>query len=117
MKCNSGLKDGNLECLRCIAEATDQGRRCVLASGDCNMTAAELEASGILDGLGLEIVVPASSAYTGTAGEEGSPIDHLLITKGCRSLIASCEVVWVVPCGLHLGVRTTLSAAPRTRLV
>ena len=52
-----------------------------MASGDWNITAAEVEAFGILDGLGLEIVVPANSSYTRTAGKEGSLVGYILFTK------------------------------------
>ena len=55
-KCSIGVEDIDLDYLRAIAEATGGCRRCVLAFGDWNITPAELEASGILDGLGLEIV-------------------------------------------------------------
>ena len=58
-----GIKNVNLDYLRSIAEATDGGRRCVLAFGDWNLSPVELEASGILDGLGLEAVRPTISPY------------------------------------------------------
>ena len=53
-QCGLGIKDINLDYIRSVAEATDNGHRCVIVSGDWNITADELEASGILDGLGLE---------------------------------------------------------------
>ena len=48
-----GLKDQNAERLRSLAEASDQGRRCVLGCGFWNITPEELEPSCILDGLCL----------------------------------------------------------------
>ena len=107
-----GLKDANLTCLHSIAAATDSGRRPALAQGDWNITAAELNDSGILDGLGLDIVLPSNSTYTCTAGSTGSLIDYVVCTKGCKAMVASCEVVREVPCGTHLGVRTTFHAHP-----
>ena len=48
-----GIKDANFEMLLEIAAATDGGRRMVIAMGDYNIKADELEASGILRALGL----------------------------------------------------------------
>ena len=47
-QCVAGIKDLNVNVLRGISEATDSGHRFVIASGDWNITADELEASGIL---------------------------------------------------------------------
>ena len=92
-QCGLGIKDINLDSIRSVAEAIDVGHWCVIASGDWNITADELEASGILDGLGLEIVRPTNSDVTCTAGKHGPMIDYLIIAKGFWSLISSCEVV------------------------
>ena len=48
-----GIKDVNFEMLLEIAAATDGGRGMVIATGDFNIKANELEASGILRSLGL----------------------------------------------------------------
>ena len=98
--------------LRGIADATGNGRRLVIASGDWNITADDLEASGVLEGLGLEIVRPTNGEYTCTASKKGTLIDYVVITQGFRSFIGSCEVVREVPCATHLGVRTTLVPNP-----
>ena len=58
-QCGLGIKDINLDYIRGIVEATDNGHRCVIASGDWNITADEFECPGIFDGLGLEIVKKA----------------------------------------------------------
>lgn len=42
-KCGLGLKDQNVERIRSLAEASYQGRRCVLGFGDWNITPEELE--------------------------------------------------------------------------
>ena len=97
-----GLTDQNLDYIKAIAEAIDQGRRCVLAFGDWNITPDELEASGILEGFGLDIVIPTNSDITCTAGQ-GSMIDYLIVTKGYSSPVRSCEVVREAPCGTNLG--------------
>ena len=107
-----GVKDINLDYLRAIAEASDGGRRCVLAFGDWNLTPEELEASGVLEGLGLEIVTPTNSTISCTAGRQGSLIDYVIVTQGYRSIIQTCEVVREAPCGTHMGVRTTLVSDP-----
>ena len=80
--------------------------------GGRNPTPYELEASGILDGLGLEIVRPTNSTVTCTAGRHGSLIEHVIIAKGYRNIVKTCEVVREAPCGTHLGVRPTLAADP-----
>ena len=64
MKCGLGLKDANLSCLHSIAASTDGGRRSIFAQGDWNITAADLNDSGVLDGLGLEIVLPSNGTIT-----------------------------------------------------
>ena len=67
-QCGIGITDVNLDYLRSIAEATDGGRRCVLAFWDWNLTPEELEVSGTSDGLGLEIARATNSSITCTAG-------------------------------------------------
>lgn len=76
-QCGTGVKDINLDYLRAIVEASEGGRRCVLAFGDWNLTPEALEASGILDGLGLKIVTPTNSSTTCTAARQGSLIDYV----------------------------------------
>lgn len=50
-----GIEDANFEMLFEIASATYGGRRMVIAMGDYNIKADELEASGILRSLGLTL--------------------------------------------------------------
>ena len=111
-QCGTGIRDLNGNVLRGIADATDDGRRLAIASGDWNITADDLEASGVLEGLGLEIVRPTNGEHTCTASKKGTLIDYVIITQGFRSFIGSCEVVREVPCGTDLGVRTTLVPNP-----
>lgn len=59
-QCGTGIRDLNVNVLRGISDATDNGRRLVIASGDWNITAYDLEASGVLKGLGLELVRPTN---------------------------------------------------------
>ena len=96
-QCGWGIKDTNLDYIRGIAEATDNGHRCVIASGDWNIVADELESSGILEGLGLELVRPSNSDFVCAASKRGALIDYLITTKGYRSFIRPCEVVREVP--------------------
>ena len=91
-QCGTGVKDVDLDYLRAIAEASDGGRRCGLAFGDWNLTPEELEASGVLDWLGLEIVRPTNSTISCTAGRQGSLIDYVIVTQGYRSIIQICEI-------------------------
>ena len=73
------IRGGNLEALRTLSEATGGGREIVIGSGDVTIDADELEASGILDALGLEIVRPSNPSYACTLGR-GSLIDYLEYT-------------------------------------
>ena len=76
---------------------------CVIASGGWNITAGEHEASGLLEGLGLEIIAPSNSTYTCTSSAKGTLIDYVRVTKGHRAIAQSCEVVKAVPCATILG--------------
>ena len=60
----------------------------------------------MLEALGLEIIIPANGESTCLSGK-GSVIDYIVCTKGWGHLVQSCEVVRSVPCGTHVGVRTT----------
>ena len=51
---------------------------------DWNVAPEELDASGLLDGLGLEVVIPTNSIIVCTACK-GSMIDDVTIAKGFRS--------------------------------
>ena len=106
LHCGMGLKDRNVHYLNTISTATNHGRTPVFAFGDFNIPAETLRASGLLEALGLDIIVPADAQHTCTAGK-GSTIDYVVCTKGWGQLVHSCEVVRNVPCGTHLGVRTT----------
>ena len=78
----------------------------VFGFGDFNVPAEALRASGILEGLGLEIIAPSNGEATCLAGK-GSVIDYVVGTKGFKDLVFSCEVVRSVPCATHIGARTT----------
>ena len=79
-QCCTGINDLNVNVLRGISDATDSGHRFFIASGDCNITADELEASGILEGLGLELVRPSNGDVACTASKRGALIDYVIIT-------------------------------------
>ena len=64
-----GIKGANFEMLLDIAAATDEGRRMVIAMGDYNIRAEELEASGILKALGLTLVKADNSSTTCASGK------------------------------------------------
>ena len=81
----------------------------MFAFGDLNVPAEVLKASGMLEAYGLEIIIPEGQANTCLAGK-GSVIDYVVCTKEWGRLVRSCEVVYSVPCGTHLGVRTTFVA-------
>ena len=49
-QCGLGIKETNLDYIRGIAEATDNGHRCVIASSDWIITADELQASSTASG-------------------------------------------------------------------
>ena len=82
--------------------ACNGGKQPVFAFGDFNIPADVLRDNGMLEALGLEIVIPADGQTTCTAGK-GSTIDYVVCTKGWGQLIYSCEVVHSAPCGTHLG--------------
>ena len=76
------LKEANLDALRCISDATDGGCKIAIVSGDFNIIAIDLQNSGMLEVVGLEIILPTNSDYTCTAGTSGgSVIDYPVITK------------------------------------
>ena len=91
-----GIKDANFEMLLDIADATDGGRRMVIAMGDYNIRAEELEASGILKALGLTLVRAENSDITCTSGQ-GSCIDYALVTSGFTEAIVDMKAVKAVP--------------------
>ena len=53
-----------METLKSISAASDGGRNIVLAQGDWTITAKELNDSGLLEGLGLEIIIPSNGTVT-----------------------------------------------------
>ena len=75
LHCGQGLKDRNLHYLRTISRAADGGRQPVFAFADFNIPAEILRASGILEGLGLELIIPSNDEATRLAGK-GSVIDY-----------------------------------------
>ena len=64
-----GITGANFEMLLDIAAATDGCRRMVIAMGDFNIRAEELEASGILKALGLTLIKADNSSTTCTSGQ------------------------------------------------
>lgn len=99
-----GIKDANFEMLLDIASATDGGRRMVIAMGDHNMKAEELEASGILKAMGLTLIKADNTDMTCTSGN-GSCIDYALVTSGFVDAIVDLKAVKAVPWGPHYGLR------------
>ena len=87
-----------------IAAATDGGRRMVIAMGDFNIRAEELEASGILKALGLTLIKADNESKTCTSGK-GSCIDYALVTSGFTEAIVDMKAEKVVPWGPHYGLR------------
>ena len=81
-----------------IVAATDGGRRFVIAMGDFNITADELEGLGILDAMGLTLIRSSGGQNTCTSGK-GSLIDYALVTTNSVAAIVSVETVRVVPWG------------------
>ena len=70
LQCGLGLTDDNIECLKSVVAATDKCRRCFIASGDWDITGGELQQSGILEGLGLETVVPRTPTSRARRAED-----------------------------------------------
>lgn len=60
-KCGLSLKGQKVDYLRSLTEASDQCRRYVMGFGDWNVTPEELVAFVLLDGLGLEVVIPPTA--------------------------------------------------------
>ena len=87
-----------------IAAATDGGRKMVIAMGDYNIRADELEASGILKALGLTLIRADNTDITCTSGK-GSCIDYALVTSGFTDAIVDLKAVKAVPWGPHFGLR------------
>ena len=99
-----------------IAAATDGGRRMVIAMGDFNIKAEELEASGILRALGLTRVKAENTDKTCTSGK-GSCIDYALVTTGSVEAIVDLKAVKAVPWGPHFGLRIRFKTNLRSMTV
>lgn len=99
-----GITDVDFEMPLEVAAATDGGRRIVIAMGDFNMKAEELEASGILRSLGLTLIRLENSTNTCTCGR-GSCIDYALVTLGYTDAIVDIKAVKAAPWGPHDGLR------------
>ena len=65
----TGLKitEANLDALWCISDATDGGRKIVIASGDFNIPAIEFQNSGLLYVLGWRLSFPPTSTIRALA--------------------------------------------------
>ena len=75
-----------------------------IAMRDFNITAEELEDSGLLRALGLTLVRLEISESTRTNGK-CSCIDYALVTATFNDAIAGAEAVKTLPWGPHLGLR------------
>ena len=64
--------------------------------GNYNITADDLEASGMLDALGLTVIRPANTEVTRTMGN-GSLIDYAPVTTRSVAEVESVEAVTTVP--------------------
>lgn len=71
---------------RAVGKATDGGRQCIAASGDWNISAYDLEESGLLEGFGLAIMWPTNGDVTCTQTAKG-PSPRLL--RNYQSLLAA----------------------------
>ena len=80
--CQDGIdmKVCNFDLLMQISNATNGGRDCVTAMGDYNIKVEDLIKSGLVEALGLEIILPSNSSISCSARKHGS-IDYTLIAK------------------------------------
>ena len=99
-----GITGANSDLLTSIQKKTDGGRRFVIAAGDFNIAADELEASGLLDALGLTLVRPEGVDITCTSGK-GAMLDYVLVTTRFATAVVSVKAVQSVPWGPHYGIR------------
>ena len=99
---------------RSVGLTTDKGNQCIVASGDWNICAYDLEESVILDLFGPAIIWPSNGDVTCTQSAKCSLLDYPLITTRYLSLVQTCKIVSFGPCGAHKGVRVTFYAAPDT---
>ena len=99
-----GLQGANYEMIRDIAAATDGGRRFVIAMGEFNIKPEMLEASGLLEALGLTLIRPDNVSITCTSGE-GAMLDYALVTTSFVNAIVSLKADTTVPWGPHYGLR------------
>ena len=99
-----------------ISAAIDGGRMMVIAMGDYNIKANELEASGILRSLGLTLVKAENTDKTCTSGK-GSCIDYALVTTGFGEAIVDLKAVKTVPWGPHCGLRIRFKTNLRSMTV
>ena len=106
-----GIKGANFEMLLDIAAATDGGRRMVIAMGDYNIKAEELEASGILKSLGLALIKADNASKTCTSGK-GSCIDYALVTSKFTEAIVDLKAEKVVPWVATLRAQSKIQNRP-----
>ena len=78
----------------------------MIAPGDWNCTPDQLRSSGVLEQIGMSIIVPANVSFTCTQGH-GSMIDYVLVTTGYEALIRKVEADVTVPWKPHRGLRIT----------
>ncbi len=86
---------------------SDDGRRCVIATGDFNITADAMEASGILEAIGMTLIRPSNATVTCHMGK-GSLIDYALITTKYLPMVLSVMTDEAVPWAPHTGLRVRL---------
>lgn len=91
-ECGKRMPADTIAKLRQLGTAADGGRFCIIASGDWNITAQDLDRSGILDGLGLSIIWPEGSPVSCSAGK-GSLIDYAVITTAFLPIVQSCRIM------------------------
>ena len=94
----------NYEMIRGIGAATDGGRRRVIAMGDFNVKPEILEASGLLESVGLTLIRSDNVDITCASGE-GVMLDYALVTTSFVSAIVSLKADTTVPWGPHYGLR------------
>ena len=96
-----GPKEANFEMLQNIVAAIEGDRKFLIAIGDYNIPAGDLEASGMLEALGLTVIRPANTDVICPRGK-GSLIGYALVTTRFAAAIDSVYTVKVLPWDLNL---------------
>ena len=111
-----GMQGASLGSARQMLSCVATVRAPVCVMGDFNMTPDELQLSGVLQGTGLDIMLPRDTELTCTSGH-GRMLDYALVDHKLKALIHDFALDPTTPWRPHSGLRLAIKARPRQVLV